>query len=249
MGFLKAIARFISGKLLPRMAYPVLRGPLRGARFVLGSLAGPGGGASVYFGGVEKDQTRFMTRTLKLGQTFFDLGANGGYYTILGARLVGTSGLVFSFEPALDNLGHLQKNVSLNGLTQVRIIPAACSDSLAISLFETGANSALGRLSGEATGGKYKKQRGFHVVPTVTVDAVVKQTGVTPDVMKIDVEGAELAVLKGARRTLASEKPFIFLSVHSPALKASCLKFLRGLGYGFHEVDSMEIFASPRTKK
>jgi hypothetical protein len=99
--FLRKAVRVVAGRLLPRIAYPVLRGPLKGARFVLGSLAGEGGGASVYLNQVERHQTAALVDVLRSGQIFFDIGANVGYYTVLGSRLVGVSGSVLAFEPVL----------------------------------------------------------------------------------------------------------------------------------------------------
>ena len=60
-------------RLFPRIAYPVLRGPLRGAKFVLGALAGEGGGASVYLNMVEVEQTEALVRELRAGQIFMIL--------------------------------------------------------------------------------------------------------------------------------------------------------------------------------
>jgi len=71
------------------------------------------------------------------------------------------------------------------------------------------------------------------IVPTVTVDAVVELIGFSPDVLKIDVEGAEFRVLQGAYDTLTKTSPIIFLSVHSSDLRSACLNYLRELGYVF----------------
>jgi len=77
----RASARFVFGKLLPRWAYPVIRGPLKGAKFILGTLSGEGGGATVYFNMSEPEQTSAFVGALKPGQVLFDIGANVGYYT------------------------------------------------------------------------------------------------------------------------------------------------------------------------
>jgi hypothetical protein len=66
-----------------------MRGPLKGAKFKLGSMAGHGGGASVYFGLVESEQLKQLTHYLHSGCTFYDIGGNVGLYTILASRLVG----------------------------------------------------------------------------------------------------------------------------------------------------------------
>ena len=228
----RSSTRIVFGKLLPRLAYPVVRGPLRGARFVLGALAGEGGGASAYFDMIETEQTTAFTDTLRDGQVLFDIGANVGYYTILGARLVGPRGKVVAVEPVIRNLAYLYWHIVLNKASNVSMVAAACSDIVLLATFSLGQNYAMGYLvnnSGERDGAKKE----LFLAPTVTVDAIVQQLGISPDVIKVDVEGAEFSVLKGAQTTLRETKPRIFLSTHSEALRHECLGYLEELGYTF----------------
>ena len=227
---IRVCARIVFGKLLPRLAYPVIQGPLKGAKFILGTLSGDGGGATVYFNMTEPEQTSAFVDTLKIGQVFFDIGANVGYYTVLGARIVGLHGKVFAFEPVIRNLAYLYQHTVLNKASNVTIISAACSDTLSLTIFSAGLNFATGHmtqnihLDDDANGLLFP-------VPTVTVDAIVQQLGVSPDVIKIDVEGAEHSVLRGAQATLHKAKPKIFLSTHSDILRSICLEYLKGFGY------------------
>ena len=200
---LRRIGRFVAGKL-PRIAYPVISGPLRGSRFILGSLAGDGGGASVYFNMYEPEQTAAFIKVLSAGQVLLDIGANVGYYTILGGRVVGSQGKVISVEPLIRNLVCLYHHTLLNKATNVSIIPTACSDSLSLAAFSLGQNFATGSLANRRHEGNNSESASF-LVPTVTVDAIVQQLGTCPDVIKVDVEGAELSVLKGAQVTLQEE--------------------------------------------
>jgi len=228
---LRRIGRFVAGKL-PRIAYPVISGPLRGSRFVLGSLSGAGGGASVYFNMVETEQTAAIINALSIGRVLFDIGANVGYYTILGARLVGSQGKVIAVEPVIRNLVYLYKHTLLNKASNVSIIPAACSDTLSLATFSLGKNFSTGFLASRRHEGNSSERASF-LVPTVTVDAIVQQLGTCPDVIKVDVEGAELSVLKGAQVTLREAKPRIFLSTHSEVLRSNCLEYLTKLSYRF----------------
>ena len=228
---LRSVARIIARTFLPRIAYPVIRGPLRGARFILGTLAGEGGGATVYLNMIEPEQTSAFVNTLKGGQVFFDIGANVGYYTILGARLVGPRGRVLAFEPSPRNLSYLYRHTVLNRSGNVTIVPAACSDTMSLAVFSSGKNFAEGHLADA------RDKNGVHdrrfLVPTITIDEVVRKLRISPDVIKIDVEGAELSVLKGAEGTLRTAKSLIFLSTHSVALRQTCLDYLATLGYAF----------------
>lgn len=227
---IKEFARIVFGKMLPQIAYPVVCGPLKGAKFILGTLSGDGSGASVYFNLTEPAQTSFFVNSLNDGQVFFDIGANVGYYTILGARIVGSQGKVFAFEPVIRNLSYLYRHTILNNASNVTIISAACSDTLSLSEFSSGYNFATGYM----TNNSHFENDSYELhypVPTVTVDAIVQHLGVSPDVIKIDVEGAEYSVLVGAKRTVSKAKPKIFLSTHSDKLRMTCLEYLRDLGY------------------
>jgi FkbM family methyltransferase len=227
-GFLRKAGRAVAGRLLPRIAYPVLAGPLRGARFVLGALAGEGGGASVYVNQLERHQTAALASALRPGHLFFDIGANVGYYTVLGSRLVGPSGSVVAFEPDLRNLVFLRRHLALNGCRNTSVVTAACSDAPGLASFSAGENCATGHLardSARASG------RAFSLVPTTRVDDVVERLGAAPDVVKIDVEGAELDVLHGAEAALKAKHPRLFLSVHSDELRSGCLGYLGKFGY------------------
>jgi len=219
-------------KLLPKIAYPVLRGPLRGARFILGALAGEGGGARVYFNRVEPEQTRVFAATVSKGQVVFDIGANVGYYTILASRLVGARGIVVAFEPVARNLSYLYRHIGLNRANNVMIVPVACSDALSLGTFDKGINYALGHLHSDTMNCRLvgSKNR-ITLVPTVDVDSVVERLGYSPHVVKIDVEGAELLVLHGMRNTLLASRPTLFLSVHSSDLRSRCLAHLADMGY------------------
>lgn len=224
---LRFVARVVFGKLLPRVAYPVTLGPLRGARFILGAMSGEAGGASVYFNMVEPEQTAILVSTLNAGQVFFDIGANVGYYTVLGSRLVGVTGTVIAFEPVVRNLVYLYQHTLLNRTRNVIIIPSACSERTSLAAFSVGRNFAMGHLA-EKSG-----KKDTFPVPAITVDEVIEQGGVYPDVIKIDVEGGELSVLKGAQAALRTARPRILLSTHSETLREACLCFVKELGFSY----------------
>jgi FkbM family methyltransferase len=180
----------------------------------------------------EPEQTSAFVGALKPGQVLFDIGANVGYYTILGSRIVGPKGKVFAFEPVIRNVVHLYQHTVLNKARNVTIISAACSDALSLTMFSAGPNFAMGHMTNDS-GLETGVNEAAYPVPTVTVDGMVELLGVSPDVIKIDVEGAELSVLKGAKATLRKAKPTVFLSTHSDVLRSTCLEYLKGLGYTY----------------
>jgi len=245
-----ALARLLFGKLLPRLPYPVLRGPLRGCWYLLGATAGEAGGVSVHFALQEVEQAKRLASLLRPGQVFFDVGANVGFYSLLGSRLVEGHGQVFAFEPMPRNIMFLCRHVDLNHARNVTIFPLACADRIMTELFYFGANNALGHLAEDNR--RQQNDRAI-LVSTTTLDAAVERLGISPDVIKIDVEGAEMRVLKGAKDVLTRVRPSLLLSVHSAQLREACLTYLDGFNYRLEPLngDSMEVatefLAQPET--
>lgn len=229
---LRRLGGLITGRLLPKVAYPVVRGPLRGARLVLGAAGGKGGGASLFLGMFEPHQVTRFTQVVQPGQVLFDIGANVGFYSLLGSRLVGATGSVVAFEPVIRNLSYLYRHVSMNRCGNVSVLAAACSDEAGLASFAVASNVGEGHLETAAAVSGRSATVGRALVPTVTADSVAEKIGSMPDVMKVDVEGAEMEVLRGAKRILGERGPRIFLSIHSDELRTSCLELLKGYGYG-----------------
>jgi FkbM family methyltransferase len=218
------LAILVFGRLLPRRPYPVVAGPLRGRWFILGAAAGPAGGASILAGRCEPEQTAAVAASLRPGDVFFDVGANVGYYTLLAADRVGPAGRVVAFEPVIRNLSFLHRHLERNRVANVTVLPFACAAESGYAHFERGDTVATGHLAG---GGR----RAGTLVHTITVDAAAQLLGLVPTILKVDVEGAEEDVLRGAARTLRTARPRIFLSIHSGALRDRCLALVRAEGY------------------
>ena len=146
-----------------------------------------------------------------------------GFYTLLAAKLVGPQGKVIAFEPVPSNLDHLRKHVQLNRLTNVEIIDAAISDTVGAASFSYGKSASMGHLT---------ETSADITVSTYPLDYLVDEMRIPPpDVMKIDVEGAELRVLQGAARTLEQYRPTILLATHSESITQECKGFLHRAHY------------------
>jgi FkbM family methyltransferase len=145
------------------------------------------------------------------GGVALDVGANVGAYSLLLGQWVGTNGSVFAFEPAPDIFKGLARHIVMNGLeTVVTPIPAAVGDRVATaSLLVAGTHGESRLASGEAEGDTI-------AVPMTTVDAFCVERGLTPDFIKVDVEGFELSVLRGARETIrrAGSRLALFVEMH-----------------------------------
>ena len=242
MNPLHAGARFVFGKLAPKWPYPVLRGPLRGCRYLLGATAGAAGGVSVHLGIQEVEQSQCLIKFLQAGQVFFDVGANVGFYSLLGARIVQSKGRVVAFEPFPRNLAFLYRHIELNKVKNVTILPFACADQFATEKFLRGENHALGHLdTATASETKGPVDPAAMLVATISLDEAAEKLGLCPDVMKIDVEGAELRVLRGAAGILAQMRPVLLLSAHSDELRRACLLYLSEMAYRVEPLNSEEI--------
>jgi FkbM family methyltransferase len=179
-----------------------------------------------WFHGRRREQAtmRFFQQVLRPGDTVIEVGGHIGYLTIWLAELVGTSGRVIVFEPGRNNLPYLCANVA--GLTVVEIVEAAVSDrDGTASFFEeqlTGQNNSLladyerFKVNREAA---YSDERyNQRLVATVRLDSYIRERGLRPDLIKIDIEGAEFLALSGATGILAEHRPMLMVEVTRQAV-------------------------------
>jgi FkbM family methyltransferase len=157
------------------------------------------------------EEYRAFRAAVRPGAVVLDVGANVGSYTLLFAIWVGPAGRVFAFEPAPEAREGLRKHVALNGLAdRVEIAPYAASSIAGSARFRIDGASGANAI---ATGGDRGHAASIDV-ETTTIDAFCDRHRVRPDVVKIDVEGAELDVLAGARRVLAQPDMQAFVEFH-----------------------------------
>lgn len=195
----------------------VMQGPLRGMRWIAGAST-----HGCWLGSYELEKQRLIAGQVSPGSVFFDVGANVGFYTLLGSSEVGTSGRVISFEPLPLNIEYLERHIELNGLNNVTVIKAAVSDQAGEGQFDEGQDNCMGKLSSSGT----------IKVEMVALDDLIEQGKVPiPDFVKIDVEGAEYSVLEGAQEMLRTSGPTVFLATHGSHVHQRCLDFLGSLGY------------------
>ena len=214
------------------MRLPIVAGRLRGRWWLPASR---GKVLRILGGTYEPEQTRLFEEHVRPGATVLDIGAHVGYYTLLSAVLAGPSGRVVAFEPSPANAAFLRRHVALNRLGQVSVEEAAVSDRAGTARFGSGSGSGTGHLA----------EKGEITVRTLTVDGLCAEHGLTPTAVKIDVEGAEAAVLRGARETLARARPAVFLSTHGLEAHAASLALLRDLGYALSPILGGELDTTP----
>lgn len=147
---------------------------------------------------------------LERGDTFVDIGGNEGMISLVAAQAVGPQGKVIAFEPNPTPRGVFEKNLASNGITNVELIAAGASNEPGeLTLYIAGINSGEGSFAK----GAIAERDGLDkvVCPIVVPDAVLE--GVTPKVIKIDVEGFEGLVIAGLEKTLARAKPILIMEM------------------------------------
>lgn len=172
--------------------------------------------------------TKTLVKFIKEGTSFVDAGANNGYFSFLASKLIGQHGRVFSFEPNPDVFRRLTKNVQLNNLTNVQTYNLALDESESKSYLDT--NYPEDGLSSMVTWRRQpikgkSKSNGIISVTSIPLDNILKDT--KDIVVKIDVEGAELNVLKGASNLIRNAKRLIILMEYRAYYtNASLIKFI-----------------------
>jgi FkbM family methyltransferase len=178
---------------------------------------------------------------LRPGDTVADVGAFIGLYTVALAKRAGASGRIIAYEPDPDNCATLKAHLALNKVTAcVEVVEAAVSDHAGQVSFQTG-EASQSRIAAAATANT-------RAVPSVTLDEMFAHKVL--DLLKIDVEGYEKAVLRGASGVLRSRERaprVIYIEVHPYAWGAagtsgaSLLGFLRGCGYEVTTLDGQPV--------
>ena len=167
-----------------------------------------------------------LAEHLRPGATFYDVGAHRGFFTVIGAKLVGTGGRVYAFEPVTEAAGALRDNVAANAFAHVDVREQAVSDAVGIAVLHVQPELAWATLVDRAT----PEWSGDDVrVETVTIDAVVGRGAQPPSVVKLDIEGAEAAALRGMSATLRDHAPTVVCEFHDTF--AECFEILAAAGY------------------
>jgi FkbM family methyltransferase len=185
----------------------------------IGSIAG---------GNLESAVQEAIVRHLPRGGVFFDVGANLGFFSLLAAHLSGLDeGRVYAFEAAPDNAEAIRVNAALNAIPNVEVLAVAVSDRAGRGRLQVVDDQSWSKL---VDYGEHPFTERVIEVELVAIDDLVSAGRVpVPDVVKIDVEGAELAVLAGMRQTLARHRPAIICELHDT--HSAFVSFMQECGY------------------
>ena len=175
------------------------------------------------------------------GKTIFDVGAFIGSSSLLFSKLVTEKGEVIAFEPNSYNFSRIEKNLSFNKdlSKNIKVFNLALSNmegeiSMTLSKQIDNGYSSTSRLSAShPTLHNQNLPEGFETqnVLVTTLDNFVKKYNYSPNIIKVDIEGAEYDFLTGAKETLKKLKPVLYIEIHSEYCAVKCYEILNSIGY------------------
>ncbi|MEO6444240.1 MAG: FkbM family methyltransferase [Gemmatimonadaceae bacterium] len=191
----------------------------------------------------ESETSNFIGSVLQPGDTFVDIGAHVGYFSMLASALVGPSGRVFSFEPERSNYEHLLEHIEVNGATNVFPMHMAVGATTSIADFFVNSDNDGGHALWEV--GRHPFNERTREAPTTrkvyvtSLDQLFAGRDMSAlKAIKIDAEGAEFSILVGARETLRARPiPFIIAEINRFGLESMGASerhvrgFMQDLGY------------------
>jgi FkbM family methyltransferase len=172
----------------------------------------------LFEGMYQEDVLRTLLEVVREGDIVYDVGGHHGLMTVIAARAAGKTGKVVTFEPNPDARKHIESHLSLNRLTNVTIEDMALSDRTGECSFyaQEGVVTWNSTIEKEFAAPESKCMR----ITTTTLDNYVDRSKLAPHVIKIDTEGSEFKVLKGAARTIMQTKPVLIVEFNPASAHA-----------------------------
>jgi len=226
------VARLVRAplKLIPAGAVMrVLSGPNRGLKWIKGSYVN-----GCWVGNYEADKVDAFVSLLRPDSSVWDVGANVGYYALVAARRC-PRGCVVAIEPLPRDVAYLKRHLALNQL-EVHVIDAALGTEDGLVDFDTATSPGSGRLLAE-------RQQAIGAIIQVHVrrtSSLLTEGYPPPDVVKMDIEGAEASVLPALLAALPRE-PAVLLAVHDDAARRACIEALQARSYTVVPLDGRSL--------
>jgi FkbM family methyltransferase len=201
---------------LPFLAKPI---NFLGQLATRGSVIQRGAGKGLHFNGrgclpgyiagtSEPLEQSLLLKHLGPGGVFYDIGANAGFYAIIGARAVGPGGQVYAFEPMPQLADRVRENATLNSMSNLAVVQAAVSDKDGVTAF--GVQSPLSGLGSIGRAGTTAEQVSVQTLRLDTFSAGHRP----PTLILVDIEGDEIQALEGGMQTIATYYPILMVEVH-----------------------------------
>lgn len=183
-----------------------------------------------------------LRRLLMAGDTFLDVGANIGYFTALGAHLVGPTGRVIAFEPIDRNVQLIYATLWENRFENVTVFPFAASSEARLVAMSTQASSSNAGVVDRSIG----ERRTRLIAQSQRIDDLLA-TVQSIEVVKFDIEGHEIHAWRGAEKTLAKHRPHVLTEFHPKCIRDNTaidpVEYLRAL---FEYTSTIEVLHRTR---
>lgn len=164
-----------------------------------------------------------IEKNLNKGDTFFDVGSNIGWFSLLASQITGSNGKVFAFEPAPEVFALLTANTL--GLKNIKLFQSGIGSANGTLTFASQGTSSSGSFVNDVAKINQSYLPNTPIIgieiPVRSLDNILNETKTVPDLVKIDVEGYELEVLKGAKNLLHLHRPKIIMEIHPQQLVLS----------------------------
>jgi FkbM family methyltransferase len=209
-------------------------GPARGLRFEVNLPADK----AIWAGTYEPRVCGAIAGLVAPGSTCYDIGGYRGY--VAGVMCQSGAARVKVFEPLSSNQASIRRMLQLNAGLPLDLMPMAIGNLDGTIELRVMPDASMGKLSTSAYQAARPSERSEQV-RIARLDSLIAAGEPPPDLMKIDVEGAEVDVLLGASRLLAERHPKIILEAHSRSLERECTELLAGAGYHVHLLDATDV--------
>jgi FkbM family methyltransferase len=167
-------------------------------------------GFGEFIGEFEKSEIAFMRKSLKPGDIFIDVGANGGTFTVIAAKQVQNHGHVYAFEPDQRNVQLLRHNLKINNITNVTILECALSNKKGVTQLAIAIDGAMNSLA--KTHRPDQQITTWQTVEVTTLDDFISEYKIDKiNLIKIDIEGGEKLIFAGAKNTFRSFNQLIIM--------------------------------------
>ncbi len=195
---------------------PVKSGPLKGKKWIATS------GGKFLSGKYETYKTEAIVKNFLEGEIFYDIGAHIGYFSAIASTMNKGKGQVIAFEPRPMNIKFFKRHMKINNFVGVTLYEVAVGEEEKTVLFDTSFGSATGKVSEE----------GRLEVKQVSIDKMFERGEIPlPTFIKIDVEGAEMEVLKGMKNVISLARPKIIIATHNDECHKYVIDFINDLRY------------------
>lgn len=202
----------------------------------------------------EKTSSNALKKLLKKGMTAINIGANIGYFTLLMAKYVGPKGRVFAFEPSLRTSKILEKNMEINGCSNVTVIPKGVSNKVGKFDLWAGSGSVFNFVSKKAP--KHDPRLYKTSIDITTIDEFLKEKNLKVDFIQIDAEGSEKYIFEGMKKTLEKNPDLELIIEYNPftlelagTSGEELLELVSKLGFHIHLIDETSEMIQPVKKE